>query len=67
MATRTNTPTTKQQWQVELTLEELYKGATRKVRLNRQKVVDRRLVLEPKILEASADFCWLGRSVAVVG
>lgn len=36
---------------MELTLEELYKGATRKVRLNRQKVVDRRLVLEPKILE----------------
>lgn len=41
--------------QVELTLEELYKGATRKVRLNRQKVVDKRLVLEPKILEASFD------------
>lgn len=39
--------------QVELTLEELFKGATRKVRLNRQKVVDRRLVVEPKVLEAA--------------
>lgn len=55
--------------QVELTLEELYKGASRKVRLNRQKVVDRRLVLEPKILEAGSVeeciICVLGRGEAM--
>ncbi|GAB5034575.1 Hypothetical protein NocV09_02000250 [Nannochloropsis oceanica] len=39
--------------QVDLTLEELYKGTSRKVKLNRQKVVEKRIVLEPKILEAA--------------
>ena len=39
--------------QVDLMLEEWYKGTTRKVGLNRQKVVEKRIVLEPKMLQAA--------------
>lgn len=36
---------------IEVPLEDLYKGTTRSLRLNRQKVVNGRLVDDPKILE----------------